>query len=79
LFGKGIHLTIEERKAVSDNTIVILVTFDPFRRFLERRLFDHVPDGIDKVKGVIGRVRDIALSKDSEDSLSRSGYEWILG
>jgi hypothetical protein len=43
-----------------------LVTFDPFRRPFERRLFDHVPDGIDEVKGVIGRVRDIALSKDSQ-------------
>jgi hypothetical protein len=60
LFGKGIHLTIEESKAVSDNTIDILVTFDPFRRPFERRLFDHVPDGIDEVKGVIRRVRDIA-------------------
>jgi hypothetical protein len=69
LFGKGIHLTIEEGKAVSDNTKVILVAFDPFRRPFERRLLNHVPDSVDEVKGVVGRVGDIALSKDSQGGL----------
>jgi hypothetical protein len=66
LFGKGIHLTIEDGKAVSDNTKVILVAFDPFRCPFERRLFNHVPNSIDEVKGVVGRVGDIALTKDSQ-------------